>query len=79
MPICGQDLAAYRPLLYYKNVSFECGRHALHAAALQTCGVAFEDLRSHIFHFLNFWSQEMNRVLVSISDSEFRPGPRRAL
>ena len=55
MPICGQDLAAHRPLFHYKNVSFECGRHALHAAALQTRGVAFEDLRSHIFRFFIFW------------------------
>ena len=69
MPICGQDLAAHRPLFHYKNVSFECGRHALHAAALQTCGVAFKDLRSHIVLFLNFGVQKMNLVLVPISDT----------
>ena len=69
MPICGQDLAAHRPLFHYKNVSFECGRHALHAAALQTCGVAFKDLRSHIFRFLDFWGRKMNLVLVPISDT----------
>ena len=66
MPICGQDLAAHRPLFHYKDVSFECGRHALHAAALQTCGVAFEDLPSHIFCFSNFLGQKMNLVLVPI-------------
>ena len=66
MPICGQDLAAHRPLFHYKNVSFECGRHALHAAALQTCGVAFEELRSHIFSFFNCLGQKMNLVLMPI-------------
>ena len=66
MPICGPDLAAHRPLFHYKNVSFECGRHALHAAALQTCGVAFEDLPSHIFRFSNFLGQKINLILVPI-------------
>ena len=69
MPICGQDLAAHRPLFHYKNVSFECGRHALHAAALQTCGVAFKELRSHMVCFFNFLGRKMNLVLVAISDA----------
>ena len=78
MPIC-QDLAAHRPLFHCKTVSFECERHALHAAALQTCGVAFEDVRSHIVYFFNFLGRKMNLVLVPISDAQFRSGPRRAL
>ena len=64
MPNSGQDLAAHCPLLHYKNVSFECGRHALHATALQTCGVAFEELRSHMFSFFNCLGQKMNLVLM---------------
>ena len=66
MPICGQDFAAHCPLLNYKNVSFVCGRHALHAAALQTCGVAFKDLPSHIVRFSNLLGQKVNLVLVPI-------------
>ena len=66
MPNSGQDLAAHCPLFHYKNVSFECGRHALHAAALQTRGVAFEDLRSHIFRFFICLGQKMNLVLMPI-------------
>ena len=66
MPICGQELALHCPLFHCKSVGFECGRHALHAAALQTCGVAFEDLPLHIFRFSNFLGQKMNLVLVPI-------------
>ena len=66
MPNSGQDLAAHCPLLHYKNVSFVCERDALHAAALQTCGVAFKELRSHMVCFSNFLGQKMNLVLVPI-------------
>ena len=44
------------PKLYrHINVSFECGRHALHAAALRACGVAVTSLPSHILRFLILW------------------------
>jgi len=55
VPNLGQALAAHCPLFHYKNVSFECGRHALHAAALQARGVAFADLRSQLLRFRFFW------------------------
>ena len=48
IPNSSQDLAAHCLLIHSKNVTFECERHVLHAAALQACGVAFTDLHLEI-------------------------------
>ena len=57
----------------------ECGRDALHAAALQACGAAIAYLRSQVSRVFHFRSQKATLVLVQIAYTYFRSRPRRAL